>query len=575
MVNTQKNKPLRVLGREIRGFTGDRRGNVALLAAFSLVPLVATVGVATDSARGYLLNNRLQEAIDIAALAAARDENDETRQATLEQYFWANFPADYLGATTTLSDIDPLPGDQFEVSVSATMPNTFLQIINIDTTTINAAVIVQKERRGMELVLVMDNTGSMRSNDKMGDMKEAAAELIQILYGSEQTIEDFWVGLVPYAATVNVGTAHADWLMIGSLNTRHSYFIDPAPGEYYTPRFSDSGDSYWADRSYFRPDNDGGYDANGVAQAADAVGSDHGYEPILDTDSFASDMYALGDFGQVGYHSYASGWKGCVEARWTNGRDQTDETYLAERFIPFFYAPASDNAWCRVGGEDGAFCDTPMDPPVSGTRELLIQLDQRNAAENEGHGPNLGCPPAITPLVASRDTVLDAIDEMEPWHRGGTMGNLGLVWGWRALSPRWRGDWSGSPAQLPLDYDTPLMDKVVIMLTDGENQFFDYEGGGPQGSDYTAYGRRDEDNITVGDVTEELNDRMAATCEAMKDEGIILYTITFALSDGDTQDLYRNCATSSDHYFNSPSGDELKTAFRTIADQLSNLRLAQ
>ena len=51
---------------------------------------------------------------------------------------------------------------------------------------------------------------------------------------------------------------------------------------------------------------------------------------------------------------------------------------------------------------------------------------------------------------------------MGPVHRGGTTGNLGLTWGWRTLSPRWRGAWGGeTPNTLPLDYKTPLMEKVV------------------------------------------------------------------------------------------------------------------
>ncbi len=578
MVNGRTAGVLKALGRTFLGFPKDRRGNVAILAAFSVVPLIATVGVATDSARGYLLNNRLQEAIDIAALAAARGEGDlAARQAIMEQYFWANYPNDYLGATVSGPSLVPLADDQFQVSVSVSMPNTFLQVIDIDTTTISASTVVQKEGRGMELVLVMDNTGSMRG-DKMTDMIAAAKELINILYGTEETIEDFWVGLVPYAATVNIGRSHTDWLA-GDLDTQHSYFIDPER-EYYRPRFSSGDDGYWSNRSYFWPDNDGGYDGDGDAQPADQVDSDYGREKIEDGDNFTNAMYALHDVGELSYLTYASGWKGCVEARWQTGHDRTDEppilNTLTNTFTPFFYPPNTDNEWCRIGDEDGEYCDTPMTPPGSGLRRLLIQLDQRNEAQNDGLGPNLGCPPAITPLVAARTTIIDAIDEMQPWHRGGTMGNLGLAWGWRTVSPRWRGLWApDSPAELPLDYDTPLMDKVVIMLTDGENQFYDHPPTGPQGSDYTAYGRRDEGRLTSGDVTAELNDRMAATCQAMKDQGIILYTITFSLSDSTTQDLYRDCATSDDHYFNSPTGDELKANFRTIAGQLSNLRLAQ
>ena len=54
--------------------------------------------------------------------------------------------------------------------------------------------------------------------------------------------------------------------------------------------------------------------------------------------------------------------------------------------------------------------------------------------------------PGLLPLVP--------IDALKPWERGGTIISEGLVWGWRAISPRWQGLWSGSPSQLPLAYNT-------------------------------------------------------------------------------------------------------------------------
>ena len=81
-----------------------------------------------------------------------------------------------------------------------------------------------------------------------------------------------------------------------------------------------------------------------------------------------------------------------------------------------------------------------------------------------------------------------------------------------------------------------------------------------------------------GDIEDEINDRMLETCQMMKDEGIIIYTITFDTEGSSNQairDTYEDCATSADHYFNSPGEDELTAAFIAIGTQLSNLRLAK
>jgi hypothetical protein len=175
----------------------------------------------------------------------------------------------------------------------------------------------------------------------------------------------------------------------------------------------------------------------------------------------------------------------------------------------------------------------------------------------------------------------DAIDVMQPWHRGGTMANLGLAWGWRVLSPTWRGMWGGAtPATLPLDYDEPLMDKVAIILTDGVNQWYDWPTGLPNNpdADYTAYGRVSEGRLgtTSGSAaTTEINARLLAVCNSMKSEGIIIFAITFQLGSSTTQDLYRSCATSPAHYYESPSNDDLQDVFHEIGNELTNLRLAQ
>ena len=72
--------------------------------------------------------------------------------------------------------------------------------------------------------------------------------------------------------------------------------------------------------------------------------------------------------------------------------------------------------------------------------------------------------------MPNRQEVRAALNAMQWWNYGGTQGNLGMVWGWRTLSPRWRGLWGGlTPNNRPLDYHQPGAQKIVVMLTDGDN----------------------------------------------------------------------------------------------------------
>ena len=548
----------RMLGLGLGGrLARDERGVVVAIIALAIIPIFAAVGLAVDIGRSYLVKSKLSYAIDAAGLAGGRSFDSDDRLNDALMFFEANFAGAYAGASLASGSPSVTFDDQNNsilVEATATMPTHFLQFAGVHEMTVTASAVIQREMRGMELVLVMDNTGSMRSSGKMDAMKDAATELVDILYGDRETVPNFWVGLVPYAATVNIGADRTDWLV---------------------------HESYDSDAAWLKSDPDGE--------------------------------------ARVGYHPdhfQPTSWKGCVEAR-DYPNDGNDETADEEAWYPHLWRTSLD-AFANPHHETdpdpydendpatwGEFLngDNDWDPDGS-----LADLKEENSAQNDGTGPNLGCGPAITSLTAEKTTVQDAIDEMLPWHRGGTMANLGLAWGWRVLSPKWQGIWGGdTPTELPLPYETTSMEKVVILLTDGVNQWYDWPGkkwtedgedhysGLPgknkypgshdddfrdewSGADYTAYGRLSEGRLGTtsnGGAKNEVNDRMLDLCDSMKSEDILLYTITFRLTDSATRGLYENCATSPDHYFDSPSNTDLQHVFVEIANELSNLRIAE
>jgi len=457
----------------------DRRGAIAVISALMAVPLLGFAGLAVDTALAYLTKERMQRALDAAALAAGKVMVAGDPETDARRFFDLNFEPGYLGTTLTAFNpvIDPL-SETVTVSAEASLPTRFMKLFGIDTLTLNGQTTVLRTNRTAELVLVMDNTGSMRSGGKIDAMKQSALDLVGIVYGDEQIRENLWVSVVPYTATVNIGGQRTNWLVPG--------------------------------------------------------------------DGAIADPGAWGD----------TRWKGCVEAR-AEPFDQGDATPTEAPFTSFYYATDVDNVW--------------------------PEIDERNAAQNNGTGPNLGCGPEITPLTDSRAVIEAAITEMAPWHRGGTLGNLGLAWGWRTVSPDWRDVWAGEvPFGHPVDYDDPEIEKIVVIMTDGQNQVYDWPnhgptGAGPRGSDYTAYGRLFDFGYTDKDTARrEVDRRFANTCEAMKAKGIELFTITFGSTpNSETQALYKGCATTAKHYFHSPSNAELAGAFRSIGQQLSSLRIVE
>ncbi len=462
-------------GRFWKGFFGDSSGAVAMIFALALLPIFGAVGLAADSSLGYLMKSRMSKSLDAAGLAAGRVALNDSAELVARQYFDSNFQDGEL-ATVTDFRFELDDSRQFvTLSVEAEAPTIFMRIFGRDTMTVTARTVIRRMTTGMELALVMDNTGSMYGS-KFDAMQAAAYDLVSMIYGDDTELDNFWISLVPYTATVNIGAARTGWL---DPNDR----VNIAPGDFSTP-----------------------------------------------------------------------GWKGCVMAR-ANPFDETDATPATALFTSFFYeltAEAGDNQW----------------PP------LKLDLEDRN----NGRGPNLGCGPEITPLTPSRATIEAAIGNMGPWHRGGTTGNLGLSWGWRTISPTWRGLWGGeTPATHPLDYDTPFMEKVVVILTDGHNQFYDHYSGGGPASDFTAYGRVENLGVvTTAQGRPILDARLASTCAQMKAEGIRVYSITFGTTpDSSDQALYRACATTPAMYYHAPTNAQLAQAFRAIGGELANLRIVE
>ena len=523
---------------------GDRRGAIAVLFALMLVPLLGFVGLAVDGVLLYSVQSKLQDALDAAALAGARVLRDPGRDARISDYFNANYPEGYLRTTELNLNIED--GDagngRLVLSAEATVPTTFSRVLGFDEVTVSARTGVLREPRGMELALVIDTTGSMDNLAGGGDertrmqaVRDTAAELVDHLYGSDETVNNLWISLVPFTTTVNIGSERTDWLT--------SY----DPGDYLPPEAWDRGKEYVpldAVRFEGKP-----YEAIRTSTGAppDISGAEWQLLPRVR-------------------------WKGCVLVR-EGDYDQTDDPPSVQAFTNQFWpSTAGDGLPGGLGNNDWTWSN----------------IDETSGAKKQGLGPNLTCGEAIMPLTAEKTTVQTAIREMQTWARGGTMANLGLLWGWRTLSPRWRGLWGGStPSDMPLDYSLPHIDKVIVLLTDGENSwnewqspwYFDEVQGRQRRSlqpDYTAYGDFSEDMLgvtTPAEASGELDDRTSDLCGSIKSQGITLFTITTGTNDPLLQDLYRKCASSSEHYSNVTSAAGLRTAFQGIERELANLRI--
>ena len=145
-----------------KSFWSCRSGNVGLLFAVALVPVMASIGFAIDYSTAASARYRLQNAIDATALSLAHariDLTDAELQARAKIVFAQNFASDEY---TTLGPIAVVRGTDFiTVNASAQTKTTFSRVLNVDTLDVASAGKVVWGPVRVEVVMALDNTGSM------------------------------------------------------------------------------------------------------------------------------------------------------------------------------------------------------------------------------------------------------------------------------------------------------------------------------------------------------------------------------------------------------------------------------
>lgn len=213
-----------------------QKGAVAVVVALSLLALMLVVGGAIDVSRAMYLREKLQQAVDAATLATARERipKKHSTEAEIKAYltpiaqghFDANFRPGSASVTVrpiTLTHNDA--ADTLEIAVSAAMPSFVQQLIDVPAIPLNTSARVERAQSGpLELVLALDYTWSMMETvggeRKIDGLKTAATSLVNTIMASN----DASVGIVPFASWINVGTAYngQSWLIVPPTTTRTS-----------------------------------------------------------------------------------------------------------------------------------------------------------------------------------------------------------------------------------------------------------------------------------------------------------------------------------------------------------------
>jgi len=389
-------------------FRKDDRGVIAMLFAILILPLLTVVAVGVDLSEFLVMKQELQAAVDAAALNVGQSPTlSNSAAATQAQAFIsANYPN--LSVIATLKSLTVTQSTSAViVTANASMNTNFLQIIGYRTLGVTVSSQVSFAQNKMEVVLVLDNTGSMSQN--YGSMTgiaglQAAATLVNTLFAGDPTGQYVKVAVVPFTAAVNVGTqyATASWLDttgVGVL-TRENLHVPAAEGFI----------------------------------------------------TFASELRN-------------ASWGGCVRQRNEpyDLEDVAPTAAVPDTFFTPYFAPSEPQGLYNHYLSDGSF--------PNGTTQAHIQYSitkyNNGTVQNlPDYGPNFTCPlQQIIPLSNNQTAILDEINAMQAY--GATVIPAGLTWGWHLISPIVSSVLF--PSNAAVSYSDTTTIKAIILLTDGEN----------------------------------------------------------------------------------------------------------
>lgn len=508
----------------IRRFTGSRDGNIAITFGLVITVLILVIGCAIDYARGVWAQRDLQQATDSTVLLVS-------------------------GRTLTNSEANVLALQTLKLNAAFADPK-------IESLTLPSANSVKKTKlvraigevtrsiSKMDVVMVLDNSGSMTTDNRIGNLKAAAIDAVNILTTNNPEAR---IGLVPFNLFVNVGSKYqsATWLN-------------------------------------------------------DAMPSQHLVAATRKSPGGQSSVKRFELFTALGVT-----WAGCVEAR-TGGLDVTDDppATAASAFVPAFapddpgtQATANDATYNALPSyntrssfvnhyvNDDGDCQTASTSVTDALKQdrtckyfkNTVNTLYNSSVTPRRMGPNLYCSALpLTRLSSSVSDLTTAINAMVP--DGGTNIAEGVAWGFRVLS-----------RNAPFADGMSAADVVaggrryMIVMTDGDNQLVALNN--QNGSTYSAYGyKSDTGNRLPGTVVastygnagmDAMNQKMLATCSNAKTAGIVIYSIGVSVTTPAAVTALTSCASTSANAYFITSSASLSTVFRSIANQINAPYLSQ
>ena len=579
----------------------DIGGQVAILFALSIIPIVAVAGFAIDFQQTVKRKAKVQLVMDSAVLAAARVKqtgaNDTQVKLAVQQFLSAQI--DSLGGL----NCDPAVvnvasnSEEIDATILCEQDTALMQVIGRDDMPFRVTSGSDYGIDKVDVAFMFDISGSMNSSSRLTNLKAAANEAIDVLLPQNappDLIENTRLSMMSYNAMVNAGdhfpavagvpatrtythdlvteTLGSGDTDVGNLNSRIDLGLYDSDSNELITYFGDEAvialtedqlenlnigvtipytSNIYGDveSAQLRLRGDDRHDQTENGEPYALFGDNNGnyYDGELEFGEYRIRV-RLYENNNLGGDRVFSRWFDfdLVESTETVTTTETKEytltsTCVRERHGDQKYTDAAPGPGAKLAHKTAAIGEE-ADHSNGGYWET-------GHPNRDGHSRYTGdeCRNhGVVELTNNRDTLRNYVNSLTAG--GYTAGHLGVAWTWYLVAEDWETVFDGDAA--PLAYTTPDSAKAVILMTDGA---FNTEVFPEQGNSFA---------------------QARALCDNMKLKDVQIYSVALnAPTSG--QQVLSYCATGPEYYFEPETASELTNAYRQIATSIADLRISK
>jgi len=224
----------RRLGRHLTAFRREEDGTLIIFSLFIFVLMLMICGLALDLMRYETARSKLQATVDRAVLAAASLDQDLDAQTVVDDYFLKAGMQDFLGDVTVQEGFNYR---EVTVSSSVDIDTHFFSMAGIETLTAPGNGAARESIGNVEISLVLDISGSMNNHNRLFNLKNAAEDFIDTVYGSAED-DTVSTSIIPYATQVSASPELAQHYNFGTEAHDHSYCVNFEANDFTTTSIS-------------------------------------------------------------------------------------------------------------------------------------------------------------------------------------------------------------------------------------------------------------------------------------------------------------------------------------------------